>query len=998
MTPAGPPPEESPRDDSSAQRVQAACGRFEIVWRDGRNPQIENFLAAAEEVERPVLLRGLIALEVELRRSRGEQPTSQEYQQRFPRQDSLVAAAFADTEPRPEMSEQEPGWTSLSRLPVPDFQSTLSQVADSRQDDDRPDDLASLWGAGQETSGGNRFQILRPHARGGHGEVFVALDTELNREVALKTIQAPYADDPRFRSRFLFEAEVTGSLEHPGIVPVYGLGRSHDGRPYYAMRFIEGKIQGSSLRDAIRRFHDAEKQPGREPGNSAIEFRELLGRFIDVCDAIAYAHSRGVIHRDLKPGNIMLGPYGETLVVDWGLAKALGRSDPGPSPEERKLVSGSMSDASQTEPGSVLGTPAYMSPEQAQGDLHSLGPRSDVYSLGATLYTLLTGEPPYQAEGAGALLAAVQKGGFPPPRKLRPAIDRALEAVCQKAMAQRPLDRYDSARALADDLRLWTAGEPVSAWREPAVRRARCWARRHRTAMTAAAIGLLVTLAASVVIAVLQAQATSRERLLAGREREARVLAQARLGQVEKANDLLGSIFKDLDPRGEDNDGKPLGAVLGDRLTQAAASPELEAIGDPLTVAKLQHILGSSLTGLGNAADAITLLTRSYQTRAARLGPDHPDTLTTRNNLGVAYLTAGRASEAIPLLEATLEARQSKLGPDDPDTLRSRDNLASAYYAAGRTSEAIRIDEATLKVRESKLGPDNSDTLANRNNLAANYHAAGRYNEASSLLEATLATQESKLGPNHTHTLITRNNLAESYRDAGRTALAIDMNEATLRGYESKLGPDHPDTLDSRNNVADCYRDAGRIAEAIKMHEQTLRQLEPKLGPDHPYTLSSRSGLAADYAAAGRTAEAIALFEATLKARQSTLGADHPNTLIALNNLAGAYLDSKRWNDAEKTARECLAMRQQKQPDDWWRFHTASQLGAALAGEKKYAEAELNLIQGYEGLKGREANMPAQGKRAFVAAAARIVPFYEAWGKKDKADEWRKKLALATRQ
>ncbi len=263
------------------------------------------------------------------------------------------------------------------------------------------------------------------------------------------------------------------------------------------------------------------------------------------------------------------------------------------------------------------------------------------------------------------------------------------------------------------------------------------------------------------------------------------------------------------------------------------------------------------------------------------------------------------------------------------------------------------------------------------------------------MLEATLATQESKLGPNHTHTLITRNNLAESYRDAGRTALAIETHEAALRGYEAKLGPDHPDTLDSRNNVADCYRDAGRIAEAIKLHEQSLKQLESKVGPDHPYTLSSRSGLAADYAAAGRTAEAITLFEQTLSARRSKLGADHPNTLIALNDLAGAYLDARRWNDAEKTARECLAVRQKRHPDDWRQFHTRSQFGTALAGEKQYADAEPNLLEGYAGLKEREAKMPAQGKRALAAAAARIVPFYEAWGKKEKADEWRKKLGAA---
>ena len=164
--------------------------------------------------------------------------------------------------------DEQPERSGLSELPAPDFQATLSDLPVTRPEDDHLDDPAAFWGEGQRRARSDRFQILRPHAKGGHGEVFVALDTELNREVALKTIQTPYADDPRFRSRFLFEAEVTGRLEHPGIVPVYGLGRSQNGRPYYAMRFVEGKIHGSSLKDAIRRFHDIEKQPGRSPGKS----------------------------------------------------------------------------------------------------------------------------------------------------------------------------------------------------------------------------------------------------------------------------------------------------------------------------------------------------------------------------------------------------------------------------------------------------------------------------------------------------------------------------------------------------------------------------------------------------------------------------------------------------------------------------------------------------------------------------------------------------------
>jgi serine/threonine-protein kinase len=250
-------------------------------------------------------------------------------------------------------------------------------------------DRTATYSVGSATSDGQRFRVLRPHARGGLGAVFVALDVELNREVALKHILDSYADNLTSRQRFLLEAEVTGGLEHPGIVPVYGLGTYGDGRPYYAMRFI----RGDSLKEAIERFH-ADEVFRHNPGRRSLALSKLLRRFLDVCNAIDYAHSRGVLHRDIKPGNVIIGRHGETLVVDWGLAKATGEAVPGTG--ERTLMPRSASGSAETLAGSALGTPSYMSPEQARGELDSLGPRSDVYSLGATLYCLLTGRPPLE--------------------------------------------------------------------------------------------------------------------------------------------------------------------------------------------------------------------------------------------------------------------------------------------------------------------------------------------------------------------------------------------------------------------------------------------------------------------------------------------------------------------------------------------------------------------------------------------------------------------------
>ena len=411
----------------------------------------------------------------------------------------------------------------LAGLHDPDIHQTLAAVQGLRSVRPAPaDELATI----DPPDADGRFRILRPHAKGGLGVVYVAHDREVNRQVALKEIQFARAGDPDSRARFLLEAEITGGLEHPGIVPIYGLGTYADGRPYYAMRFI----QGDSLKDAVDRFHAADK-PGRDATERDLALRQLLRRFIDVCNAIDYAHSKGVLHRDLKPGNIMLGKFGETLVVDWGLAKATGVLEPGRSrlsteASEAPLRPASSSGSDPTQMGSAIGTPAFMSPEQAEGRLDLLGPATDVYSLGATLYYVLTGKAAFEGDLL-QVLDAVRKGAFPKPRQAKSAIDEGLEAVCLKAMA-RPLgDRYVSASALRKDVENWVADAPVEARPDPLRVKMRRWLVRNKVVAAATFATTLVGAAFLAILAFVNAQAYDRERTLAASEGAAKVTAES---------------------------------------------------------------------------------------------------------------------------------------------------------------------------------------------------------------------------------------------------------------------------------------------------------------------------------------------------------------------------------------------------------------------------------------------------------------------------------------
>jgi len=738
-----------------------------------------------------------------------------------------------------------------------------------------------------------RFRVLRPHARGGLGEVFLARDEQLDREVALKEIRSQYAHDDDLRARFLLEAEVTGKLEHPGIVPVYGLGCHADGRPYYAMRLIRGE----SLMEAIDRLHGSGGGP--ESGLQTLDLRKLLGRFVVVCNAVAYAHSRGVIHRDLKPENIMLGPYGETLLVDWGLAKLVGRDDPPQDRHERPdadmLQRSKTAGSAPTRFGVAVGTLAYMSPEQAAGIVDQLGPASDIYSLGATLYALLTGRAPVQDGDSEAMLRDAMSGRFPPPRKFDPRIPAALEAICLKAMALNPADRYRSVRELTDDVEAWLGDEPVGAWREPLRVRIGRWMRRHRTLVSSIAAMLLVAVVSLTIGVVLLSSANRRVR-------ESKTLAEQR---EEEARDSFKMALRAVD----------------EYLTKVGEDPRLKA-----------HGLESMRRDLLETA-------RQFFEKFVEQEPDEPLLRAQwgQAHFRLAYVVEeiGSNREATELLEKAARVFETLAHqyPDDQSCryylAQAHTNLGGLYLRNGRTEDARRSFATALEI-ESDLTrnrpeiPEYQAGLAKiHNNLAKLHFNAGKFDRAESAYRQALATGE-ELVRAYPKAIEYRSDLASVYSNlavvcnlGGRYADALAALERALE-IEDRLAEEHPAEPEYRSRLAaTCDRLAnvranmdGQFAAARTAYEKALA-LRRCLVHEHPEVArfqrdlaGSHNNLASLFGNQGLFADAEAEFEASreilgrLAARYADVPRYRNDLALTLSNLARLYDRTNRPEEA----------------------------------------------------------------------------------------------------
>jgi serine/threonine-protein kinase len=837
----------------------------------------------------------------------------------------------------------------LAALSDPDLNATVVHLACGPTEPDP--DATATFSVGIATSDGQRFRILRPHARGGLGAVFVALDSELNREVALKQILEKHADDSISRQRFVAEAQITGGLEHPGIVPVYGLGRDAAGHPFYAMRFIKG----GSLKEAIARFHSgagwAEQGEGHgsvskspsgkisdprtgDPGRRALALRKLLRRFLDVCNAVDYAHSRGVIHRDLKPANIIVGNHGETLVVDWGLAKAVGRADP--SVGERTIAPGSNATAA-TLPGCTLGTPAYMSPEQARGELERLGAQSDVYSLGATLYCVLTGKPPFENEDVEAVLHAVEEGRFRPPSQLDPSLDRALESICMKAMATKPGDRYPTPRALADDLERWMADEPVSAWREPFSRRARRWARRNRTAVSSLAASVLVALAGTASVLVVQTRANAdllkaNVDLLAANDRVTTANADLNAANLREKQRFSLAMEAIKFFHGEVGDDLVLKLdefkVLRDKLLRGAVAfyGRLEGLLKDQSDRASRGAMGSAYFELGELTDeigdrttALAVHRKGLAVRRELASGSDAEPLASGDvaaSLHAAAVLLDETGDKVEALARFEEARDLLEGLPATGAHERRALLGTVYMriglllmSTGKPSAAMSayqrsVENLTKLASEQPAVAEFQSRLAvTHNNIGLLQSQTARPDEA---LESYRRAQsiEQKLASENPSVTAYRVRMASTENNIGRLLARTGKPDAAMQSYrralaiEQKLADANPAITEFRSRLALTHNiigvlhsRTGKPAEAMESHRKALT-IAQKLADDNPAVTNFQSQLATAHSdigalllQSGKAAEAMESYRLSLLIEQKLVDND-PTVIAFRRNLA----------------------------------------------------------------------------------------------------------------
>jgi tetratricopeptide (TPR) repeat protein/predicted Ser/Thr protein kinase len=787
------------------------------------------------------------------------------------------------------------------------------------------------------------YRILGVLGQGGMGKVYLAEQQSPKRTVALKVIRPGWAT-PALLRRFEHEAEVLGRLQHPGIAQVYEAG-VHDDRgervPFFAMECVRGR--------SLVEFAEQER----------LGIPERLELFAQVCDAVQHAHTKGVIHRDLKPGNIIVPDDGRPRVLDFGVARVT----------DADVNSRTMC----TVAGELVGTVPYMSPEQIAGDAAELDTRSDVYALGVVLYELLTGKLPHDVRHSSIAHAARVIGEQEPARlsSVNRLFRGDIETIVGKTLETHRDRRYQSACDLAEDIRRFLRDEPIMARPPSAGYQLRKFARRNKPVVAGAA-AVVISLVLGVLGTSWQAVAATSQSERAQREAaNATASMQILVGMLEAANP-------------EESVGRE--PTVRETLDATAASIDELAQGNAVVEATVRNTIGTVYQSLGQFETAEAMLREAARLFENADGPRAPTTLTARRNLGGALIDLGRLDDAEALITETSAIAEADLGPDAAETIASIGDLARIHEERGELEPAEAALRRALDRARPALGEDDPQTLTLLHNLATNLKSQGRLAEAEPMARESLQNRRRVFGEKHPQTLYSMNNLATILVRIGQPDEAEQLLRDCYRLRTEVLGPEHPSTMTAAQNLANILVTSGRLDEAEPLLQESLRVWERELGQNHPRTLVAMNSLAYLLEERGKLDEAEALYRRVVDLTAQSVGRNHPEAFGPLNNLAMLLKAKKHHDEAMALFDELLASARAVLPADHYFLGIfGGNAGECLLEAGRYPEAEQRLLEAERLLRAALGDdHPRTAK-----AVQRIVDLYERWGRDELASQWR---------
>ncbi len=829
------------------QDLEESIASFEDQFLSGSNPDILDFVGP-DAIENSPLFNELLHTDLELRLRSGENARVEDYMTRFPSvaSQSDMVEALLKTEFKVR-SKFEPGLRieEYNRR-FPDLYQSLptdSRYCDSTISPDPNKDFPSAAPTESCSDYSSRFRKRRLHQQGGLGNIWLANDRELNRTVAIKEIKEKFNGSSAHRIRFKREQIITSKLDHPGIVPIYGIGYFADGAPYYAMQFIDGL----TLTDAVEKFH-GDSTLSRV--KRQLKFRRLLQHFIDACNTIDYAHSQSVVHRDIKPANIMIGQFGETYVVDWGLAKLGNESRETPA----KMQADDITDEQNTTDGpngtfstagQSIGSPGYMSPEQKSGNIEAITVQSDVYGLGATLWKIITNSPPN-----------FNKHGFK--GCTDPAVHQPLVSICARAMSAAPADRYPSAQALSEEVQRYLSNEIVDAHEYSFLDRVYRFTKNHNEMVTAASIAAMLLSAVLAVAAIWINH--ERATAIAARESESIALveseslraaeADARRRAEERTSQLTGTIqvFADIFG-GSDDSGLFL---LSNKTTLDEALDNLMLQVDEYDTpvqSLLYAIFARNNKGQGDYNRAIELYEKSLQLLKQDNIPIsdalHLDVL-----IGLAFtkLYDGKPIEAMNLKQEIQEA--VSLDPENLALQEFKLNLLGSRLSRHfkKPDESIAQINESIRIAKKLYAdiPDHNNILWSKFRLASMHMYTGSYEEAGSIFEAIITTLKNK---SERHPIGITSAVQLAVIDYVNNDLdgAIERCETAVADARNVMGDEHPDTTTIRIRHATflaLHPDPDQRNRGIQEIEECRAIQLDKFGLSNPNTMATSCLLA----------------------------------------------------------------------------------------------------------------------------------------------------------